>query len=137
MAESGQVFKKEYSINMDLVTPQTLLHFQLAGHMLPIINETDSSKKITLHEFPGHGINGLVVHYKELTNVVKDKKSACTVIEYWDSKNERPLAWLYPTGRICASSHKLESDMNAATYADLQQQLKLRNNWMQTIRNSK
>ncbi len=137
MAETGQIFRKEYSINMELVTQQTLFHFKLAGDMLPIVDSNNSSKQPTFHSFPGRGINGLVAHYSELSKVVKDKKFASMVLEYWDEKNERPVAWLYPTGRICTCSEKLDSDMNAATYADLQQQLKLRNTWMQMARDSK
>ena len=137
MAETESIFRKEYSINMELVTPQTLFHFKLAGDMLPIVDISNSSKQPTFHRFPGRGINGLVAHYRELSNVVKDKKFANVVLEYWDRENKKPVAWLYPTGRICASSHELESDMNAATYADLQEQQKLRDTWMRMIDKSK
>ena len=137
MTEREQIFRKDYSIDMNLVTPQSLFHFKLAGDMLPVVDQNNPSGQSPLHAFPGRGINGLVAHYSKLLNVVRDTKYASLVLEYWDSENERPVAWLYPTGRICASSRKLESDMNSTTYADLQQQLKLRNTWMQMIKNSK
>ncbi len=129
---AGNVFKNTYEIDMDAVSKKPLLHWILAGSVLPIVNKD----KPTFHKFSERGINGMITNYQKLTQVT-DEKSARTVIEYMDKENRNPVILLYPTGSLCAFSREYESNMNRETYNDLQQQLNLRINWMQIVKKSK
>ena len=128
------VFKNTYEINMTEAEKQPLLHWILAGNVLPIVDKTDKSKFV-IQKFSERGIVQTISNYTNLSKIAGEVE-ARTIIEYLD-KNKRPLVLLYPTGGICTSSPEYESDMNRETFNDLQTQLKIRLGWMRDIKKSK
>jgi len=129
------IFKKTYEIDMDMVNKKPLIHWILAGNILPIVDKKADLKKLNVHTFSERGIQSMISKYPMISQIA-GQKCASTVIEYMDKK-QKPIILLYPTGNICIFSQNYESDMNPETYADLQQQLKLRQSWMQRIAKKK
>lgn len=108
---------------------------------LPVIEingqkQENSTGWMSSTQFPNPAAHNLIIAFEQLKPVMGERL-ASTIVEYLDKDSLEPVALLFPTNEIMfrGKHDEFMKRLNHASRQDLKRQQKIRENYLQLVRN--